>query len=132
MSRRSISTGTEWEARVGYSRAIRVGSVIEVAGTVAMEEGQVISPGDPFIQTKHILKKIENFIGQLGGNLSDIVRTRIYVVDINMWDEIGRAHGEVLGDARPVTSMVEVSSLIAPEYLVEIEATAIVERRNRS
>jgi enamine deaminase RidA (YjgF/YER057c/UK114 family) len=123
-----FSSGSPWEPVVGYSRAVRVGRTIEVAGTVAAaEDGKVVGPGDPAAQTRHILARILAVVAAAGGKPEDIVRTRMFVTDITRWEEYGRAHGEVFRDIRPVTTMVEVKALIAPEYLVEIEATAIVE-----
>lgn len=122
-----FSSGSPWEDRVSYSRAIRAGSLIEVSGTVAVDEqGHTVGPGDPFAQTTYALGKIIRFIEQAGGRKEDIVRTRIYVVDISSWEAVGKAHAGVLGHIRPVTSMVQVAALISPEYLVEVEATAVV------
>jgi enamine deaminase RidA (YjgF/YER057c/UK114 family) len=127
-SRTNYSSGAKWEAIVGYSRAVRVGNVIEVTGTVAVDEhNNLIGEGDPFVQTAFIIKKIEAVLIQAGASLKDVVRTRMYVTDISRWEEYGRAHGEAFGTILPCTSMVEVSKLIAPEYLIEIEATAIIE-----
>jgi len=123
-----FSSGSPWEPVVGYSRAVRVGSVIEVAGTVATgEDGKVVGAGDPREHTRHILGRILAAVAAAGGKPQHVVRTRMFVTDISRWEEYGRAHGEVFGSIRPVTTMVEVKALIAPEYLVEIEATAIVE-----
>ncbi len=109
---------------VGYSRAVRVGQTIEVAGTTAVDEqGQVVGLNDPYAQTKFILAKIETAIQAAGGSLKDVVRTRMFVTDITQWQEIGRAHGEYFRDIRPAATMVEVRALISPELLVEIEAT---------
>jgi|SRR5687768_8301781 len=120
-------SGSKWEPIVGYSRGIRVGNVIEIAGTCAVdEEGMPLAPGDAYAQTKRIMEIISIAIENLGGNLKDVVRTRIFVSDITRWEEIGKAHGETFHSIRPVTTMVEVSRLIAPEFMVEIEATAIV------
>ncbi|SYZ72577.1 Endoribonuclease L-PSP [Candidatus Zixiibacteriota bacterium] len=127
MSQRiNIGSGTEWEKTVGYSRVVRVGNVIEVSGTVAVENGDVVAQDNPYEQTRFILAKIADYLKQAGGTAANIVRTRIYVTNILDWEEVGRAHGEFFGDIRPVTSMVEVRALIEPEYLVEIEATAII------
>lgn len=126
MKRHKYSTGSKWEPIVGYSRAVRVGSTIHVAGTTATDsEGQLVGVGDPYKQTIQILKNIESALTALGGTMSDVVRTRIYVVDISRWEEVGKAHGEFFGEIRPVTSMVEVSKLISADILVEIEAEAI-------
>ena len=125
--RRNISSGSPWEDSVGYSRAVRVGNLVEVAGTTATQHGQTVGEGDPYTQTKVILGIIEQALQQAGARLQDVVRTRIFVTDIRRWEEVGRAHGEVFRDIRPVTTMVEVNSLIHPSLLVEIEATAIVQ-----
>lgn len=111
---------------MGYSRAVRVGNVIEIAGTVAVEDGQVVGLNDPYAQTVCILNKIQGVLQETGASLSDVVRTRMFVTDISQWEEVGRAHGEFFKDIRPVTSMIEVSALISKDYLVEIEVTAIV------
>ncbi|MEM7107909.1 MAG: RidA family protein [Bacteroidota bacterium] len=126
MQRTNIRTGAVWEDKVGYSRAVRMGNQIEVSGTVAVQNGKVVSPGDAYGQTKRILEIIKNSLEQLGGKLSDVIRTRIYVTDINVWEKVGKAHGECFIKNRPCTSMVEVRKLIGTDYLVEIEATAIV------
>ncbi len=123
----NISSGAPWEAIVGYSRAVKIGNTIEVTGTVAVDGDQPVGIGDPYVQTKFIIQKIENVLQQAGGSLTDVVRTRIFVTDIAQWEAIGRAHGEFFGTIRPCTTMVEVSRLIAPEYMVEIEATAILQ-----
>ena len=122
-----ISSGTEWENIVGYSRAVRVGNVIEVSGTVASDGNNVVGENDVYLQTKFILKKIESGLKEAEASLNDVVRTRIYVRDISKWREVAKAHQEVFGNIKPATSMVEVTSLISPEYLVEIEATAILD-----
>jgi enamine deaminase RidA (YjgF/YER057c/UK114 family) len=127
--RKNYSTGAKWESIVGYSRAVRIGQVIEVSGTCAVgDDGQPYAPGEAYLQTKKILEIITNAIEKLEGTLDDVIRTRIFVTDIKDWQEIGRAHGEYFGSIRPVTTMVEVSRLISPEYVVEIEATAIITR----
>lgn len=125
--RHNVSTGSKWEEIVGYSRAVRVGNVVEVAGTTAVDaQGQVVGPGDPYAQASFILRKIEKALHTAGASLSDVVRTRMYVTDIADWEAIGRAHGDYPRTVRPAATMVEVQSLISPELLVEIEVTAII------
>jgi enamine deaminase RidA (YjgF/YER057c/UK114 family) len=125
--RQNISSGGKWEAIIGYSRAVRVGNAIHVSGTVAADDdGNIVGVGDPYEQVKYALGKIEKALQQAGAQMADVVRTRIYVANIDQWEEIGRAHGEILGDIRPATTMIEVSRLIGPEMLVEIEVEAIV------
>jgi enamine deaminase RidA (YjgF/YER057c/UK114 family) len=127
MQRTTYSTGTAWEPRVGYSRAVRVGPFVSVSGTTATDaSGQVVGEGDIYAQTVQALTNIQTALEALGARLEHVVRTRLYVTDISLWDDVGRAHGEFFGTIRPATSMVEVSRLIDPVMLVEIEAEAIV------
>ncbi|MFT4023359.1 MAG: RidA family protein [Flavihumibacter sp.] len=129
MTRYNYSSGAPWENLIGYSRAVKVGNTIEITGTVALNEhNQVVGAGDAYAQTKFILEKIARMLETAGSSVKDVVRTRLFVTDISRWEEYGRAHGEVFGEIRPCTTMVEVKALIAPEYLVEIEATAILIR----
>jgi enamine deaminase RidA (YjgF/YER057c/UK114 family) len=123
----SISSGTKWEDIVGYSRAVRIGNIIEVAGTTAVDEnGQVVGLGDPAEQTKFILSKIEKALTSTGASLKDVVRTRMFVTNIADWESIGRVHGLYFKDIKPAATMIEVKSLITPELFVEIEVTAIL------
>lgn len=123
--RRLISSGTPWENEVGYSRALRVGNRVYVSGTVAADEnGKTVAPGDAYGQARFILDKIEQALKEAGASMSHVVRTRMFVTDISRWQEFGRAHGEVFRDIRPVSTMVQVVSLIGPEQLIEIEAEA--------
>jgi enamine deaminase RidA (YjgF/YER057c/UK114 family) len=126
LKRINIPSGSMYEELVGYSRAVRVGNVIEVAGTTSMKDGKVRGLGEPYYQVKIILKKIEQALIDAGGSLNDVVRTRIYVVDMAIWEDVARAHGEVFGTIRPASTLVQVSSLVEPDMLVEIEATAII------
>lgn len=126
MERKNIFSGAPWETKVGYSRAVRVGNVIEVSGTTAVLNGEVQHKGDMFKQTQFVLALIEKALEEAGADLHDVVRTRIYVTDISRWEEAGKAHGEFFVHIRPATTMVEVSKLIDPEMLIEIEATAVV------
>ena len=126
--RKNVTTGTRWEPIVGYSRAVRVGSWISVSGTTATgRDGQVVGQGDPYAQTVQVLQSIAAALAAAGGSLADVVRTRIYVTSIDHWQEVGRAHAEVFRDIGPATTMVEVSRLISPDMLVEIEADAIAD-----
>lgn len=125
--REHFNSGAPWENTVGYSRAVRVGNIIEISGTVSVLNGQVYGPGDPYVQTKRIFQIVGDALKYFNSSFQDVIRTRIYVTDIaKSWKAVGRAHGEIFAEIKPATSMVEVSALIAPEYLVEIEVTAIV------
>ena len=120
-------SGVEWEAVVGYSRVVRAGSLVWVAGcTATMEDGAIAGPGDPYVQAQQALTNVETALAQVGARMEDVVRTRMYVTDITQWEAVGRAHGEVFSDIRPAASMLEVSALIDPRMLVEIEADAFI------
>ncbi len=126
-NRINISSGAKWEDIVGYSRAVRIGNIIEVAGTTAVDEnGQTIGVNDPYEQTRYALRKIEKALQAAGASMQDVVRTRMFVTDISKWEEIGRAHGEFFRKVKPAASMIEVKGLISPELLVEIEVTAVI------
>lgn len=128
MQRTYYSSGAKWEDIVGYSRAVKIGNIIEVTGTVSVDDNSnLVGGNDAYEQTKFIIQKIEKVLQQAGASLKDVVRTRMFVTDISRWEEYGRAHGEYFKDIKPCTTMVEVSKLIAPEYLIEIEATAILQ-----
>ena len=127
MQRTNYSSGAKWEDIVGYSRAVKIGNTIEITGTVAVDENNNLVGGtSAYEQTKYILRKIERVLQQAGASLKDVVRTRMFVTDISRWEEYGRAHGEFFCEIKPCTSMIEVKGLVVPEYLVEIEATAII------
>lgn len=127
MERTNYSSGARWEDIVGYSRAVKVGNCVEVTGTVAVDENNQLVGGDSaYEQTRYVISKIEKVLAKAGASLNDVVRTRIFVTDISRWEEYGKAHGEFFSHIKPCTTMVEISRLIAPEYLVEIEATAII------
>ncbi|WP_353356508.1 RidA family protein [Intrasporangium sp. DVR] len=126
--RHQVSTGSAWESVVGYSRAVRVGDTVHVAGTTAVRDGEVVGVGDAYRQATVALEIVVAALAELGASPADVVRTRMFVTDITRWEEVGRAHGEVFRDVRPATSMVEVAALIEPDLLVEIEADAVISR----
>ena len=125
-NRQNIQSGAPWESIVGYSRAVRIGNIIEISGTVAVDGIEIVGEGDAHQQTKFIIEKIENTLQQAGASLENVIRTRIYVTDISQWEQIAKAHSLFFGSIKPATSMVQVSKLIDERLLVEIEATAIL------
>ncbi|MEP6984602.1 MAG: RidA family protein [Chloroflexota bacterium] len=125
--RQNISSGTSWEAIAGFSRAVRIGNVVHVSGTTATDEnGNVVGLNDPYAQTGYIIRKIERALNEAGAALSDVIRTRIYVTDINQWEVVARAHGEFFNQIRPANTLVEVSALVGEGYMIEIEAEAVI------
>jgi len=126
MARQNVSAGGPWEGKIGYSRAVRVGQTVSVSGSTAMTPSGLVGKGDPYAQTIQTFKTIEAALKQAGASLTDVVRTRIYMANIDQWQEVGRAHGEIFGNIKPATTMVEVKRLIDPDMLVEIEADAII------
>ena len=124
--RRNISSGAPWESLAGYSRAVVVGNQVEISGTVAQDQGQTVGKGDIYLQTRFILKQLEGVLKECGSSLQQVIRTRMYVTDIGQWQAAAKAHGEVFKDINPATTMVEVSALIDPDYLIEIEVSAMV------
>ena len=127
MQRTNYASGAKWESIVGYSRAVKVGNTIEVTGTAAVDDnGKTVGIGDAYAQAKFAIQKIEKVLKQAGASLKDVVRTRMFVTDISRWEEYGKAHGEFFKDIMPCTSMIEIKGLIDPEYMIEIEATAIM------
>jgi enamine deaminase RidA (YjgF/YER057c/UK114 family) len=126
--RQTVSSGSAWEGIIGYSRAVRVGNQVFVSGTTATgDDGKTVCVDDPKGQTLFILRKIERALKEAGASLTDVVRTRMFVTDVSRWEEFGRAHGELFGEVRPATTMVEVSQLISPDHLIEIEVDAVIQ-----
>lgn len=127
MSRQNILSGSPWEDKMGYCRAVRIGNIVEVAGTVAIVDGEKVTATDAFAQTNNIIERIEKVLLEAGSSLNDVVRTRIFTTDITLFDEIARAHGSYFKDIKPTTGIYEISKLVSPDYLVEIEFTAIIQ-----
>ena len=124
--RQNILSGSPWEDKMGYCRAVKIGNIVEVAGTVAIVDGEIVKKDDIYAQTMNILTRIEKVLEEAGAKMSDVVRTRMFTTDISQWEEIARAHGAYFGDIKPTTGIYEVSKLISPDYLIEIEFTAIL------
>jgi len=126
MNKQIYTEGSPWEPKVGYARAVKVGNVIEISGTTATVNGEVVGKDDVYVQTKTILQKFEKILADLGASMNDVVRTRIFCTDISQWEKIGKAHGEFFSEIKPTTGMYQISKLISDDLLVEIEATAIL------
>lgn len=126
MKRQTYTEGSPWEPIVGYARAVRIGNIIEISGTTATVNGEVVGKGDVYEQTTCILQKFEKVLKEMGGDMSDVIRTRIFCTDISQWEAIGKAHGAFFGEIKPTTGMYQISKLISDDLLVEIEATAIL------
>lgn len=124
--RQNIASGAKWEDIVGYSRAVRIGNIIEVSGTTAVKKDRIIFVNDAYQQTRYIIQKIEVALKEAGASLNDVIRTRMFVTDISQWEEYGKAHGEFFNEIKPATSMIEVQALIHPDMMIEMEATAIL------
>ncbi len=124
--RKNIASGAKWEDLVGYSRVVRIGNMVEISGTVAVKDGKIVGPKDPYLQAKRIFQIIDRNLKKAGATLKDVIRTRMYVTDISQWEEVGKAHCEVFKEIKPATSMIEVKSLIDQEFMVEVEVTAVV------
>lgn len=127
MSRQNILSGSPWEDKMGYCRAVRIGNIVEVAGTVAIVDGDKVKADDAYTQTNNIIERIEKVLQDAGASLADVVRTRIFTTDINLFEDIARAHGAYFGEIKPTTGIYEISKLVSADYLVEIEFTAIVQ-----
>ncbi|MCY7359325.1 MAG: RidA family protein [Rudanella sp.] len=126
MKRQNILSGSPWEDKMGYCRAVRIGNIIEVSGTVAIVDGEIVKKDDIYAQTHNILTRIAEVLAGLGASMSDVVRTRMFTTDISRWEEIAKAHGAAFGEIKPTTGIYEVSALISPDYLIEIEFTAVL------
>ena len=124
--RQNILSGSPWEDKMGYCRAVKIGNIVEVAGTVAIVDGEIVKKDDMYGQTMNILSRIEKVLEEAGAKMSDVVRTRMFTTDISQWDEVARAHGTFFGEIKPTTGIYEISKLISPDYLIEIEFTAVL------